>query len=346
MTIGVVAQSLNDIIKYNVRALVRRFHLNRDWIIGLIGDRGSGKSLGGSNIAIRDFMMNGEPCWSNMQMKLNVAVSDGIARYYGNPQGGIITYQSEYLEKEKFIYLDSRYEGGVLFFDEFNLEYGEARRSASNVNLMTDRAVQQLRKIQCGLVYTVINEMYMDPRVRENTDVFIRCQDVALNPHNLSNRMEQGRVFEWLVYPMTARVAGNGNTFKETKKPVGPIRITLGDMWGSIDTYERQAVGQRKYTETKSLTPVELKEESASIIEKDKWSWLYSKIEEFYKKHIDDGDYIEIASSELRREFGVSPEMWGSVVRKIRGLIKGIETRGKGNAVNPTIYTIPNRVLV
>jgi len=342
----VVAHSLNEIVKFNVRALIRRFHLNRDWIIGFIGERGSGKSIGGANVSIRDFMMNDEPCWSNMRMKLSVDVSDEWANRFGIAQGGRVLYEAEKLEKQEFLRLDSRYEGGCIFLDEPNIEYGEARRSNTNTNLATDTAVQELRKLQCGLVYAVINEMYVDVRIRENTDIFISCKDVALNPQNLNAKMKQGHVFEWYLFPMTARFAGNGNTFKDTHKPVGPVQITMRDMWGSIDTYERQ-LRDGKYSEMKQLMPVEMIENPEAVKEKDRWSWLYKKIEEFYAKHAKDGEFIEINSNDFRREIGVqTPQAWGSVVSKIRELIPGITARGKGSFVNPTVYTVPNRILI
>ena len=58
--------------------------------------------------------------------------------------------------------------------------------------------------------------------------------------------MTQGVQFEWLLYPMTSKVFGVGTTYADKGKPVGPIPITMGNLWGSIDTYERQAVGRTK----------------------------------------------------------------------------------------------------
>ena len=334
--------SLEALIGLSVRALIRRFHLNRDWIIGLVGDRGSGKSLGGANIALKDFMMNGEPCWSNMQIKLQVNVDDDTASQYGL-KGGSVLYEAQYIDKQSFLRLDSRYEGGCLFFDEFNLEYGEARRSSSNVNLMTDRAVQQLRKLQCGLVYTVLNEMYVDNRIRDNTDVFIQCIDVDLNPGNLVNRMQQGVVFEWLIFPMSSRFAGNGLTFTQTRKPIGPIRMQLKHLWDVIDTYERQARDLTKYTDTKSLIPLNLPENPVVRREIKRWKWLEDAMDRFWRNHAADGDTIEIRSDEFRQELGVPQELWAPASVRIYNMIPDIERYGKGKRGR---YVIPNRILV
>jgi len=346
--------TLEQVVEGNVRALLRRFGLNRDSIIGLIGDRGSGKSLSGANIAIRDFMMtcdhvngNGpepEPCWSNMQMKLSVNVDDEDAQMYGL-KGGQVVYEAQHIDKQAFLRLDSRYEGGVLFFDEFNLEYGEARRSGANVNLMTDRAVQQLRKLQCGLVYTVLSEMYVDVRIRENTDIYIKCHDVALKPENMRQGMKQGIVFEWLLYLMSDRAAGIGRTYSDTQQPVGPVKLVLRPYWDAIDTYERQAEGRTSYTDKRALLPVEMKEDPTTTVERDKWGWLDTRIREFFDKHADDGDEIELTTRDFAHELGIAFDDWPRVVRQVWKRLPDMEVkRGAGRGL-PTKYTVRNAVL-
>ena len=344
------AESLEDIVKHTVRALFRRYHLNRDWIIGLVGERGSGKSIGGGNIAVRDFGMNGEPLWSNMQIGLGVNVQRETAGQFGL-EPGLVIYQSEYIAKQAFLALDSRYEGGCFFFDEFNLEYGEARRSSANVNLMTDRAIQQLRKLQSGLIYTVLSEMYVDTRIRENTDLFIRCSDVAFKPENLRQKMRQGVQFEWLLYPMTSKMFGTSQTYADIGKPIGPIQITLGYLWDFIDTYERQAVGRTKYTDSKELLPIQITEDSKERSVKNRWGWLDERLTKFYTNHANDGEFIEIGSEDFRQELGIDRENWGEVLKKLYG-----QYDSEGGAQIPDLerigpqgkrgrYIMPNKVL-
>jgi len=336
--------TLEDIVKQTVRALFRRYHLNRDWIIGLVGDRGSGKSLGGGNIAVRDFAMNGEPLWSNMQIGLGVVVPEEPPGQF-RMESGLVVYQSSYIDKQSFLALDSRYEGGCLFFDEFNLEYGESRRSSANVNLMTDRAIQQLRKLQCGLVYTVLSEMYVDTRIRENTDLFIRCSDVAFKPENLRRKMRQGVQFEWLLYPMSTKLFGLGQTYSDTNKPIGPIPITMGHLWDSIDTYERQAVGRMKYTDSKELLPMQMAEDPKVVEKRDKWGYLDPKLSQFFDKHASDGEFIEILSDDWRNELGVPKPHWGHVVSLLYDRLPDLESSGQGTHAKPTKFIMPNRIL-
>lgn len=335
--------TLNDVVGQSVRALLRRFHLNRDWIIGLVGERGSGKSLGGANIAIRDFAISGDPIWSNMNINMGVEIPDAMAYDYGLKHGGIQYYQSDHLDKQSFLALDDRYHEGCLFFDEFNLEYGESRRSVTNVNLKTDTAIQQLRKMQCGLIYTVLNEAYVDVRIRENTDVFIRCFDVAMKPGNLSKRMTQGVTFEWLIYAMSPKLCGYGNTYTDTGKPFGPYTVTLKHMWNVIDTFEKQAKGGSKYgnfEKEKQLVPLDIGEDVEVVEQRSRWGWLDERLLKFLKKHKKDGDVIQITSQDFAHELGVEKTSWPPVVAQIYNRLPNMYDSGRGWKGKK--YYIPN----
>lgn len=342
----VIAPSLEAIMGYSVDAWLRRFRQLPDVIIGLVGERGSGKSLSGAMIALRGYAFHGEPIFSNMDIKMTVSISDEQAQAFGLEGGGEIKYEAQHLDRMDFLSLSDEYGGGCLFFDEFNLEFGEARRSASNINLITDRAIQQLRKMKSALIYTVINEMYVDNRIRDNTDIFIRCYDTAFKPKNICAGMEQGVTFEWYLYPMTARFAGHGNTYNETHRAIGPIPLNLKPYWGVIDTYEKQARGQIRYTQP-VLSGVPLSGDEGSgtgSARSDRWAWLDKKIDDFYAHHAGEGDTIEILSDDMRREFGVEENLWPTVVKKLRAKprCRGMEKVGR----DPTRFKIPNRALV
>jgi hypothetical protein len=340
------APCLREIIAQEIDPLFRLSHLNRDVIIGLVGERGSGKSLGGANIALKDYGFSNEPIWSNMNIKVGVKVTNDEAIECGATAGGIETYASQHLDKQEFLALDGKYEGGCLFFDEFNLEYGGARRSTANVNLMTDRAVQQLRKLQCALIYTVLDEMYVDVRIRDNTDLFITCTDTAFKAQNLASKMRQGIAFEWKLWFMTSKLVGFGNTYKETHRAVGPVPVTLREMWGSINTMERQAEGQTKYSvQPKQLIRVEMEEDAKITVQKIHYAGFDERMHRFYANHASDGDTIEIAAADMANEFGTDRKHWGPWAKQLWERVPNIEITGKGNRTNPTKYKIPNKIL-
>jgi hypothetical protein len=280
---------LRAIIARRARPLLRRMHLSPDWIIGLIGDRGSGKSLGGANISVRDWGFSGSTLHSNMKTKLTVDVDEWAALFgvddtkkiHYTAKPGSVVYESEYIDRHALNRLDARYEGGHIFADEFNLFGADARRSMSNENLDRNDLVQQLRKYQCGLTYTVLDEMFIDTRIRDATDIFIKCMDTAAYSANLNKKKPQGHDFEWLIYPMTWRFLGAEYTYKKTGKPIGPIPINLRKEWDIMDTFERQS---RKYG--KSLDPVELEENPEITAARSKWGWLQEKVLDWKKKGI------------------------------------------------------------
>jgi hypothetical protein len=308
--------SLEAIVAKRVRALIRRFTLNPDWIIGLIGYRGSGKSLGGANIAIRDWGMSTAKLWSNMKMKLTIDVEDEVAGLYGT-RGGSVIYEANPIDRNALLRLDSRYEGGLIFLDEINLEYGEARRSSSNVNLSTDTLIQQLRKLQCGLIFTAIDPMFVDKRIREATDVFIECVDTALYSYNMALGKPQGHEFEWKIYDMSGKMLGQEHSYRETNQGVMTYKVTLNKMWGVIDTYERQASNGVKYTDMgKTINAIDVEESLTVQKVKSQWSWLQDKILAWKQsgiKTIEAGELPMLVGAPLNNEikqwlsvFGVS----------------------------------------
>jgi len=265
--------TLKHIIAMNVRALLRHQHLGRDVCTGFIGDRGEGKSIGAGGIALRDYMIQGEPVWSNMAIKCTVNVSDEDAAPYGL-DGGKVVYESIELDKPALLRFDPQFQDGCIVIDEPNMEFAEARRSNTNTNLFFDRVGQQLRKYRSALLYTVVHEMWIDNRLRTLTDIFIRTRDTALDPDNLRKKVPPGINFEWNIYPMTRKLLGI--TYADMGKPLPPIPMNFKKMWGIIDTYQKQAEGKTKYglDFKASSVEVELTESPAVVQEKKDWGWL------------------------------------------------------------------------
>ena len=309
---------LEDLIKYSIRPILRRHHLGRDVVTGFIGERGGGKDLGGATIAFLDYMIEGEPCWSNSKIKVIVNVSDEDASPYGL-SGGQVVYESEELDKPALLRLEDKFHGGVIYISEINMEFAEARRTQTNTNLFFDRAEQQLRKLQSAMIYNVIHEMWIDLRVRGLTDTFIKTFDTALFPENLANAKPPGENFQWFIYPQTRKF--NGMIFPvDIQSPVGPFNINLKRAWGIIDTYEKQAAGKFKYGmefQASSGMQVEIEESPAVLAELNQWGWLYELIQNLH-----DQGYSEIPDKDLWdylqvRQRGFSPLTVGKQLKNM-----------------------------
>ena len=324
-----VAPSVKDIVQFEVPAILRRQHLNRDVVIGLIGERGDGKSLGGGIISICDYLVQKEPCFSNLAVSAAFNISDAAAVKYGI-KGGVAEFYSQELDMPKFLRFASEYKGGVFYIDEINVALADARRSMSNQNLEATDVGQQLRKLQSALIYTSIHEMFVESRIRDMTDLFIKTMDTALTPQGLAAKKKPGLEFEWSIYPMSRKLTGE--RYQDTKQ-VLKATIKGHRWWGAIDTLQRQ--DRKKYKipigETEEGINMEMTIGANPAIEaaRSKWGWLYDAI-----KQLHDEGYAEISNWDLWEylqieERGISRFEVGKQLAGMK--IRASRHDGKGN---------------
>lgn len=295
--------SVEELIARTTIPLLRRRYLNRDVVIGFIGERGGGKSVGAATVAALDWGIEGDIIRSNLRVAWDIEVSEELAIKY-NLEPKTVHYESEELNKHKFLSFSRDYYRSIFLIDEINLWLADARRTMSTQNLLADDVTQQLRKWEAPLFYTCIHEMFVDSRIRDMTDIFIKTQDMALTEDGLLRRQRQGISFEWLIYPMTKKF--NGVTFQENHRPFGPIPISGKMLWNIIDTYLHQE--RKKYDPARAeRMPVEFEEDEMIIEERKRWGWLYEIILQLHQAGVS-----EVKSSELwnilrLKEYGISP---------------------------------------
>lgn len=263
--------SLNDIVKFEIPPLLRRQHLNRDVVIGIIGDRGDGKSVGGSVLALLDYMLEGEPCWSNMSISCGFEIDAATAGKYGLDEGRAV-FQSRELDKYKLLTFDPEYSKGAFFIDEINVWLADARRSMSNQNLYASDVSQELRKLESALIYTCITEMFVEQRIRDITDIFIRSQDTALSPEGLAQKRTPGVDFRWTIYPISRKLTGE--RYIDTRRTLPPVFLHARKFWGICDTLLRQQ--RRKFTVPigESTADITIDESPVVAEHRHKWGWL------------------------------------------------------------------------
>lgn len=332
-----VAPSVKDIVQFEVPAIFRRQHLNRDVVIGLIGDRGDGKSIGGGIIAICDYMVQNEPCFSNLDVKASFRIDEEAAAKYGMG-AGVVDFRSRELDMGRFLSFDEEYCGGVFFVDEINVALADARRSMSNQNLWATDVGQQMRKLESALIYTSIHEMFVESRIRDMTDVFIVTRDLALTPEGLAAKRKPGTEFEWTIYPMSRKLTGE--RYQDTKQTI-KARIRGREWWGSIDTLRRQ--DRQKYKMGAGATDMEMSitENAEVMAARSKWGWLYEAILELHNQGYEKihsralWDYLRlkergfnegVVATELQ-DRGLVRKLWDEKPpRSVGGCYYGIET--------------------
>lgn len=326
-------------------------HLNPDWKIGFVGDPGDCKSITGTKLLIRDFLLHGVRCFSNMMIKVTVRIPDNfadnfpdlIAKYpslKGIP-GGEVVYQTEEFDKYALFRFDERYRKSAIFVDELNLEMAEARRSSSNLNLNTNKVGQELRHLEAALIYTVINEYWVDNRIRDLTDIFVKTQDTALDAENLEMRKRPGETARLMLYAMSRKLTGN--TYNKTNEAYGPFYIHVRDMWEAYFTHQIQASQALKYgIDMKPDMGINVEMESTPEHRRvvDEWGWLNKIADDLINRddHFIPAEDFYYHPEVLKRQMGKR-----ELTEKLGLLVPGLRTETKKiNGYRQTVYIVPD----
>jgi hypothetical protein len=204
----------------------------RSLIIGFIGARGSGKSVGASRMAIWEYMLHGYDVWSNMDIAFTL-------NWKGKP---VKEYHSKPLDDISLTNLDDIYQNGLLLVDEVNMEFSEARRSMSNKNLMFSYILQQLRKRRMNLIWTAQSEMHCDDRLRFQSDFIIMCKDQSLV---VGSKCGVGEISSWRVHDTSGIKTGElAKTVEEMI--VAEWYIWNKPWWNSFDTLQLQGISRKR----------------------------------------------------------------------------------------------------
>lgn len=282
MTTEEVKVTREDVLRlipqHEIKPLLRRFRLNRELIIGLIGLRGDGKSGSGACISLVDFGFSGEKIYSNMNINCDIEVDDQTAMKYGLLKGGKVNYASEELDKDALLKLDERYRKSFIYIDEINVQYSNVRRTMANTNVDFNIVIQELRKFHSSMGYSVIDEMFIDPQLRMLTDVFIKCEDTALSVEGLEQNKPTGKDFKWTIYPMSAYLVGRENSYYATKKALPPVYFHF-ERWRGIyntDTFQKKGTYTMSTRDREKGVKMDVSTELDSEVQEEvnRWAWL------------------------------------------------------------------------
>lgn len=330
------ALSLNDIVQYEIAPLFRRPHLTRKPKIGIFGLPGEGKSTLMAIIAYIDFMVANEPIWSNIVIKNTLDISDNIASTYGL-KGGKVAHEARKLDFDKMYRMDKDYRFGGYAIDEININIADALKSTTNANFYFNQVDQQLRKDRNGLLYTSIHEMWVDYRVRDVTDIMIKCYDTALSPDGLAAEKQEGVDIEIWIYPMSRMLTGY--TYGDTGEKLGPYYLHTKQWWGIFDTYQKQETGKKYARDVFKNSPstLEVGKNQIAVEEYSKWGWLYDFIQGLREegiKSITNYDLFDYLAPQLEH---YTKSQIGQQLSSM-----GLVRRGQGTRENPAKYIIPD----
>lgn len=283
---------LKSIPQYYIDSVIIREHLDREIVVGTIGDRGGGKSGTDAVLGLVSFMFRGKTVWSNMKIECNIKIDDETAQRHGLNSGGVAHYESLPIVKDALLKLDETYRDGCLVIEEINVQYSNVRRFMSNTNVDFNEVCQQLRKFKVSMLYNVIDEMFIDPQLRALSDMFIRTYDTAFDLDSLNRKKPAGLDFCWQLYPMSGYLRGEQGRYALTNKSE-KCYFHFGPWRGIYDSGQHQEKGRyslnkrerEKEEALKASFSVESSEEMKAEI--NQWQWLIDGIRKLKRSGVE-----------------------------------------------------------
>jgi len=173
--------------------------------VALIGSRGSGKSVGATQIAVVDGLLAGRRVVSNMPIAIKVRYKDCEKVFEAEDLDTVMLLnQNEFFEN---------YQDAMIVVDETNMSVADAQRSTSNQALFFGDILQQMRKRQLDFIFTTQSEAFQTNRVRFQTDIYIACRDLAMVAGDGDSFIDPdpdqlGRKSLWRLYDMSGLIMG------------------------------------------------------------------------------------------------------------------------------------------
>lgn len=235
---------------YHTQRLFKQDYLeDLSLVFGLIGPRGSGKSVGGAAIAVIDFLLTGKVVWSNMNIELVVA-------YRSTTDNRVISklFSSQPLDKAALMDIndfESQFANGLIMIDEVNIEIGDSRRSMANSMVFFDYMLQEIRKRKMNILYQLQSEQWSGGRLRWQTDIYIICRDSSFISGKPSKE-SIGRFSKWSIHDMSGIITGELKYNPRIRDRIDPYKtITFWNtpFWNTYSTAQLQR--HQKFDPTK-----------------------------------------------------------------------------------------------
>jgi len=164
-------------------------------IAGAVGPRGSGKTILLTYLSILD-MKRGKVVYSNYPIKADVMT-----------RRGIVTVESLPLNYEALLGIDESLRECVLTIDELNLWFSSYRWMTIG-NKVMNIFVQQIRKRSTSLYYSTQRFKSVDGFIRDQTDLIVKCSDVAKTPYGIEENHTEGEIINLMALDISGYFTG------------------------------------------------------------------------------------------------------------------------------------------
>jgi hypothetical protein len=198
----------------------------KSWRIGFNGPPGGGKSCSMAYMTAQQALLRGIPVFTipeSYYIRVPIRWEDKTYIFETQP----ISY-------EDFISMAEFFEGCFVDIDEANIFAGDSHRSMGNRNLFMADAVQVARHYGISLVYSVILSSWIDPRLKQLTDLLIYCTDHAMSAEAEEHGVEEGEWCNWTITDQSGQLSGKPYDIEPQD---WNYSIHLKDFWGITDSF-------------------------------------------------------------------------------------------------------------
>lgn len=209
-----------------------------EYVIAIIGPRGSGKSLYLAYIGCV-LLENNVRVLSGMPIKATIPDSKRVL-------------EAETVDVVKFMITNKKVRDYALLADEYQF-IAAARRAMSNKNLFVNQYSTQLRKDGCTLAFTVQSFMWIDPYSRFQVDIMAECQDAYFTDYGRDNKLGRGELIFVTLRDVSGVITGHPAEFTPGGFPMAQPFATLSiegkPIWQTYDSYRKIGVDEvfKKY---------------------------------------------------------------------------------------------------
>lgn len=281
-------------------------------VVGITGPRGGGKTILAAYIASIHHLIREQPVRSNLPIYVPLH----------NDHDGVL-FKSEDLDTMQLFTLSQELTHGAVLIDELNLWFS-ARRSMTKKNELFNDIMQQVRKRALSLIYTVQSEMWVDPYLRFQTDMFMKLFDLRFSQWGKEQNVRRGIWFDVLIEDWSGCLTGHRYYEQQA-----PLKVTFygPPVWRIVDSYQQQdvfeAMANIQVDQPKMQIAVGRDEEVEQISQK--YGWVFDTIETLRNNgtHIIDRD-------DLWATLGVETNQQKIDIGKVLGYA-GVRKRAKAN---------------
>jgi len=172
----------------------------KTWIVGFNGPRGGGKSGSAAFTCASQNLLRGIPVFAipeTYYIEIPIKWNNKVYHFHSEP-----------LDIELLIKFDPALRGCCVLADEANMQLADAHRAMANRNLAISDYAQQCRHHDVSMYYTVIMAGWIDPRLRQLTDVLIYCTDASNSQSGEEYGLEEGEWCNWTVTDNSGLLTG------------------------------------------------------------------------------------------------------------------------------------------